>query len=179
MKILNFVAMVGVAAVSMSAVAADLTLNPTFGEQDTFDYAVCDSNPGTPVVACAGALSGPTSFTVDFTSLGTFNSSGSTSDSPQGAPGGFTAFSYNIYDPLMALVGTGSPQNPADIIISAPGEYTFQVAWALDTNGVQSANWQIVITSAQQVIPEPGSLALLGAALLGVAVTRRRYNKVQ
>ena len=89
-------------------------------------------------------------------------------------------------------IGTSVPVNPSSDpfsiefdfgIISAPGEYFFSVActnsdFCGDPDYLPQAKGTITIArQGDGQVPEPGTLALLGSSLLGLAAIRRRNGK--
>lgn len=179
-SILKAVMVAGLAVLPFTA-SAQIVIDPFFGENGNFAYNVCDLNGGTPAPLCPapGVLTGPTTFTVTVLSNGTIGSSGSTSVQPS-AGGSFTVFSYQVFDFTAdpghtTVLATGTPQNPADLPVIAGHVYDFVVSWTLNSVDLDSANWQVIVTSAREhKAPEPGTLALLGIALLGFGAMRLR-----
>ncbi len=165
--------MSGVAALAFAGAAwanpvnpGNTTLNPSAFETVSESEQVC------PPPACANALiNGPSSYTVTFTTPGLFGASITSSITGGGT---FTTLYFNFFDAANNLLFSGT--NLVDYVVSA-ALYTIEVQYTFQGGpGSASARWSMPLTTGPRLLPEPGTLALLGLGLgfLGFAQRRRR-----
>lgn len=119
----------------------------------------CNGTPaGKDVYSCAGI-----SDTNQSNSLVNFNTA-------QLAINGFTAGTYGIF----AVTITGANLGPGKDSITITGNFpigTFVDAFGIDNTGTP---FSTPFTEAGLVVPEPGTLALFGSGLIGIATAIRR-----
>lgn len=121
-----------------------------------------NASNGLEVYSCASVPSMDVFTTTDSNSLGNFNTA-------ELAHNGFTATSYGIY----GVTITGANLGPSSSI-SVAGVFplgTFVDAFGMSNTG---KNFSTPFTEAGLVVPEPGTLALFGIGLLGLAAAVRR-----
>jgi hypothetical protein len=86
--------------------------------------------------------------------------------------GGVLAVDMSIYTAGGTLVNSWTLSNPADLLAGVGGN---RYGW-VDYNKIRSLaidNSELIL-GARQVIPEPGTMSLLGLGLFAVAAARRR-----
>ncbi len=118
--------------------------------------------PGTDVYSCAGIAGITDTNTNQSNSLTNFNTA-------ELAHNGFTAASYGIYRVTISGANLG-----AKGFITING--SFPVGTFVDAFGVNGSGREFAtpFTEAGLVVPEPGTLALFGSGLLGLAAAIRR-----
>jgi PEP-CTERM motif-containing protein len=154
------------------AQALDIPLNPSLNQTGFFNFTVC------PPPACAGFDSGliTTTYTVTFATAGFFSSSiipSIVDTSPP--PSSFSVLNYSIKDPSMTTLFSGITSQSNLAVIA--GTYTITVSYHfLGGPNASSAALTMPLTTGATVlkVPEPGTLALLGGALLILGVVSRR-----
>jgi hypothetical protein len=192
MKTMRFVFAVLLAAWATSGSAVDLTLDPGLDESGDINALACTADPNDAVQACPteGPLVGHDVFQIQILNPGFLNSIADVDLVPSDTDFFFSTFMYQIQEPGPLLIASANGPGVHSAPPNAPvtiGIYNVIVDWtlegpsALPTNllaqtGLESASYTIhVSTSAEPVaIPEPGTLVLIGGALLAIVILRRR-----
>jgi len=95
------------------------------------------------------------------TGLGSFNS-------------GIVCYPTNCSNDFSWVIGTtGQFTSVTQLVTGTNSAYDF---WAYDVQGRQFGG---VVTSVQNAVPEPGSIALFGLALLGLGAVRRKGSQAK
>lgn len=115
------------------------------------------------------------SFAVQMLTPGLFSASITDIESPGGSAT-VNQLDFAIYNAANVLIGSGSHFSNLNDIYLGTGLYTMYVTYNV-TGGPDagSVSWAMTMaTSVQNKTPEPGSLALVGIALAGMGLFRRR-----
>jgi hypothetical protein len=194
MKKMQYVLAVLLAAWATVGSAATLTLDPSLDQSGDIDATVCTEDASDAIQDCPGLLplSGEDTFTIQILNPGFINSIADVLLVPNDIGLNFTSFHYQIQEPGPLMIASANGPGVNSAPPNAPvtvGIYNVIVDWTLPPGpppsiaaqgGLTSAGYTIhVFTSFEPnprfaAVPEPGTLLLMGAAVLAIVILRRR-----
>ena len=192
MKIMRHVfAVLLLAAWATLGSAATLTLDPLDGATNSGDInaLACTEDTSDTVQDCpTGFLTGHDVWTLAILNPGFLNSFADVQLVPDDTGFFFSSFAYQIQEPSPLMIASANGPGVHSAPPNAPvtvGVYNVIVDWTIQgpaslTNiaaqsALQSAGYSIhIFTSAVPAVPEPGTLLLMGAAILAIVLLLRR-----
>jgi hypothetical protein len=193
MKTMRYVLAILLMAWATLASAVDLTLDPLLNESGDIPGLACTEDPNDNIPSCTDLpFSGHDDFTLQILNAGFLNSIADVALVPDDTGTFFSSFVYQIQESGPTMVASANGPGVQSAPPNAPvtiGIYHVIVDWTLSGPasiafadiaaqvGLQQAGYTIhVSTTATPVaaVPEPGTLMLMGAAVLAIVVLRRR-----